>query len=203
MEQGPAEAGSDPAIAIPDKLNPDWCRFRTGGACCLAGDVLAEEAGVTVLGVTDTSHTGPSYRPRGTPLSSASCKTKEPLNAGHIHRGYLPGNYLPDGEVTGARMALRDLGVEGSLRRSVAGTDTSTQPAPQLQCKASLTCVPQKLISGFPGGSVGKESAYNAGDSGSIPGLGRSPEEGMGTHSSILAWKIPWTESLGSLISKL
>ena len=78
MEQGPAEAGSDPAITIPDKLNPDWCRFRTGGACCLAGDVLAEEAGVTVLGVTDTSHTGPSYRPRGTPLSSASCKTKEP-----------------------------------------------------------------------------------------------------------------------------
>lgn len=61
-----------PALSIPDKLNPDWCRFRTGGACCFAGDVLADEAGVTVLGVTDTSHTGPSYRPRGTPLSSAS-----------------------------------------------------------------------------------------------------------------------------------
>ena len=27
----------------------------------------------------------------------------------------------------------------------------------------------------FPGGSDGKESAYNAGDAGSIPGLGRSP----------------------------
>ena len=27
----------------------------------------------------------------------------------------------------------------------------------------------------------------------SIPGLGRSPGEGMATHSSILAWKIPWT----------
>lgn len=49
-----------PAPTIPDKLNPDWCRFRTGGACCLAGDVLADEAGVTVLGVTDTSQTGPS-----------------------------------------------------------------------------------------------------------------------------------------------
>ena len=33
---------------------------------------------------------------------------------------------------------------------------------------------------GFPGGSEGKESAYNAGDLGSIPGLGRSPGEGNG-----------------------
>ena len=33
---------------------------------------------------------------------------------------------------------------------------------------------------GFPGGSDGKESACNAGDLGSIPGLGRSLEEGNG-----------------------
>ena len=85
----------------------------------------------------------------------------------------------------------------------------------------------------FPDSSVGKESACNAGDPGSIPGLGRSPregigyplqyswaspvaqvvknltamretwvqtlgwedplEEGMATHSSIFAWRIPWT----------
>ena len=44
---------------------------------------------------------------------------------------------------------------------------------------------------GFPGGSDGKESAYNAGDLGSIPGLGRCLEEGMATHSSILAGRIP------------
>ena len=31
---------------------------------------------------------------------------------------------------------------------------------------------------GFPGGSVGKESAYNAGDLSLIPGLGRSPGGG-------------------------
>ena len=31
---------------------------------------------------------------------------------------------------------------------------------------------------GFPGGSVVKESACNAGDPGSVPGLGRSPGEG-------------------------
>ena len=50
---------------------------------------------------------------------------------------------------------------------------------------------------GFPGGSMGKEPACNAGDTtdtGSIPGLGRSPGGGHTTHSSILAWRIPWTE---------
>ena len=36
------------------------------------------------------------------------------------------------------------------------------------------------LIMGFPGGSEVKASARNAGDLGSIPGLGRSPEEGNG-----------------------
>ena len=89
------------------------------------------------------------------------------------------------------------------------------------------------FLKGFPDGSVGKESACNAGDLGSIPGWGRSagegigyplqyswaslvvqlvknppamqeawvqslgwedpPEKGMATHSSILAWRIPWT----------
>ena len=34
------------------------------------------------------------------------------------------------------------------------------------------------LIGTYPGGSDGKASAYNVGDPGSIPGLGRSPEEG-------------------------
>ena len=34
--------------------------------------------------------------------------------------------------------------------------------------------------SGFPGGSVGKESASNMGDTGLIPGWGRSPGEGNG-----------------------
>ena len=93
---------------------------------------------------------------------------------------------------------------------------------------------------GFPDSSVGKESACNAGDSGSIPGSGRSAGEGIGyplqyswaslvaqlvknppamwetwvwslgweeplemgkaTHSSIMAWRIPWTEQLSFLI---
>ena len=53
---------------------------------------------------------------------------------------------------------------------------------------------------GFPGGSEVKLSACNAGDLGSIPGSGRSPGE-MATHSSILAWKIPWMEEPGGLQS--
>ena len=52
---------------------------------------------------------------------------------------------------------------------------------------------------GFPGGLNGKESTYNAGDPGSIPGLGRSPGEGNGNDSSILAWKTPWTGEPGGL----
>ena len=36
------------------------------------------------------------------------------------------------------------------------------------------------IYMGFPGGSADKESAYNAGDLGSIPGLGISPGEGKG-----------------------
>ena len=36
------------------------------------------------------------------------------------------------------------------------------------------------IRSDFPGGSDSKASAYNAGDPGSIPGLGRSPGEGNG-----------------------
>ena len=94
---------------------------------------------------------------------------------------------------------------------------------------------------GFPGNSVGKESACNAGNPSSIPGSGRSPGEGLvyplhcswaslvaqavknppairetwvrflswedplekgtATHSSILAWRIPWTEEPGELQS--
>ena len=44
---------------------------------------------------------------------------------------------------------------------------------------------------------VVKNPPANAGDIrdvSSIPELGRSPGVGMATHSSILAWRIPWTE---------
>ena len=53
----------------------------------------------------------------------------------------------------------------------------------------------------FPGGSDGKASVYNAGDPGSIPGLGRSPGEGTGGPLQYIAWKSPWTEEPGRLQS--
>ena len=45
-----------------------------------------------------------------------------------------------------------------------------------------LKNLPQFVVihTGFPGGSAGKESTFNVGDLGSIPGLGRSPGEGKG-----------------------
>ena len=49
-----------------------------------------------------------------------------------------------------------------------------------------------------------KNPPTHAGDirgGGLIPESGRSPGEGMATHFSILAWKIPWTEEPGGLQS--
>ena len=78
--------------------------------------------------------------------------------------------------------------------------DITTLPA----CDTLHYCLSYQ---GFPDSSDGKEFASNAGNQGSIPGMGRSPGEGNGnpTHCSILAWRIPWTEepcrlqSVGSL----
>ena len=53
------------------------------------------------------------------------------------------------------------------------------------------------LLSAFPGGPDGKESACNVGHLGLIPVLGRSPGEGMATHPGTLAWRMPWTEEPG------
>ena len=53
----------------------------------------------------------------------------------------------------------------------------------------------------FPGGQVVKNPPANAGDSGSISALGRSPGEGNGHPLKYLAWEIPWTEEPGGLQS--
>ena len=57
------------------------------------------------------------------------------------------------------------------------------------------------LAQTFPAGSDSKETAYNAGDLGSLPRSGRSPGEGNGNPLNILAWKILWTEEPGGLQS--
>ena len=51
---------------------------------------------------------------------------------------------------------------------------------------------------GFPGGSAGKESVCKVGDLGWILGWENTLEKGTATHSSILAWRSPWTvKSMG------
>ena len=51
--------------------------------------------------------------------------------------------------------------------------------------------LPTPVFMGFPGGSDGKESACNAGNLGSLPGVGRSPGGEHAALSNILAWRIP------------
>ena len=53
----------------------------------------------------------------------------------------------------------------------------------------------------FPSGSMVKDLPANTGDINFIPVLGRPLEEGMATHSNILAWEIPRTEEPGGLKS--
>ena len=52
-------------------------------------------------------------------------------------------------------------------------------------------------ILGFPVSSVGKESACNAGDPGSIPGVGRSPGEGIG-----YPLQYSWASLVAQLVKK-
>ena len=55
------------------------------------------------------------------------------------------------------------------------------------------------LEEGFSGGSGGKESIYNAGDLGLIPGLGRSPGGGHGNPLKYSCLENPLTEEPGGL----
>ena len=56
---------------------------------------------------------------------------------------------------------------------------------------------------GFPGGTVGKEPARQCRrhNTTQVQSLGQDDplEEKMATHSSILAWEIPWAEEPGGL----
>ena len=61
----------------------------------------------------------------------------------------------------------------------------------QLHGFINLLSVSSSWMLVFPSGLDSKESACNAGHLGLTPGLGRSLEEGMAIHSSILAWGIP------------
>ena len=62
-----------------------------------------------------------------------------------------------------------------------------------------LTSYNSDFLGGFPAGSVGNESAPNEGDAGSTHGQEDPLGEEMTTHSSLPAWRIPWTEDPGGL----
>ena len=133
---------------------------------------------------------------------------------------------------------------EYKLEQIGATKDSSLLPSLCLCSDHSTICVSSfyLLSMGFPGSSAGIESACNAGDPGSIPGVGRSPgggignplqfswaslvaqlvknqlavwetcirslgwedslENGKATHSSLLAWRIPWTVQSTGLQSR-
>ena len=55
-----------------------------------------------------------------------------------------------------------------------------------------------RKLSCFPGSSAGKESTCNAGDPGSIPGLGRSPGEGIG-----YSLQYSWASLVAQLVKNL
>ena len=54
---------------------------------------------------------------------------------------------------------------------------------------------------GFPGGSVVKNPPAIIGDTGSVPGVGRSPGKGNGNLLQYSCLRIPWTEEPGGLQS--
>ena len=58
--------------------------------------------------------------------------------------------------------------------------------------------LPITVFMGFSGGSDGKKSACNAGDLGSVPGLGRSPGEGIGYPLQYL-----WTSLVAQMVKNL
>ena len=59
----------------------------------------------------------------------------------------------------------------------------------------------QFSLRGFPGGSVVKNPPANAGNVFQSPGWEDPLEKEMATYSSILAWRIPWTEESGGFQS--
>ena len=73
---------------------------------------------------------------------------------------------------------------------------TQAAPKPRRDRVIFVLCMYDSLVA-----QAVKASAYNARGPGSIPGLEDSLEKEVATHSSVLAWKIPWTEEPGRLQS--
>ena len=69
----------------------------------------------------------------------------------------------------------------------------------RIHCLSHHISVVINIFTGLPWWLSGKESTCNAGDMGSIPGLGSSPGEGNGYPLQYSAWRTPQTEDPGGL----
>ena len=109
--------------------------------------------------------------------------------------GWTPG--VGDGQ--GGLACLPDTGIKPWSPAWEADSLPSKPPG----TSSYFTCQQSNInkFMGYPSGSVGKESACNTGDLGSIPSWKDPLEKEMATHSSIPAWRIPWTEEPGRLQS--
>ena len=87
---------------------------------------------------------------------------------------------------------VRHLGQENPLEKEMA-THSSILP--------SYYVFKNQVVSASLMAQTVKNPSANTRDPGLIPGSGRSPEKEMETHSSILAWRFPWTEEPGGLHS--
>ena len=65
----------------------------------------------------------------------------------------------------------------GAMLEGLGGREILGAPREPIFNSSSTVYIALTLYLGFPGGSDSKESAWNVGDMGLIPGLGRSPEE--------------------------
>ena len=89
------------------------------------------------------------------------------------------------------------LAVQGTIKSLL---QHHSSKASILQCSASF--IVQLSQSYIPTTLSGKESICQAGDVGSSLGREDALEKEMATHSSIIAWEIPWTEETGGLQSR-
>ena len=104
-------------------------------------------------------------------LSVAQTRSTRTCGRGGVYLGEWRASHLVCKNSTQADPALRPMPAVGCRERgNAASLGVSGQPEPL-----------REGTRGFPGGSESKDSACNAGDLGSIPGLGRSPGEGNGT----------------------
>ena len=115
---------------------------------------------------------------------TAACQA--PLSLGFSRQEYWSGLPFPSPE----RHQLPLISKVSPSRTLMSGEEI------RLRTQSTIHKFIKQLFLPF-GGSVIKNPPANLGakgDVGSVPGLGGSPGEGNATHSSILAWRVPWTE---------